>query len=243
MVRKKISCHVAGWYGIAGGIKKTGDWLSWARGHLPLRPTIEKPILQTIPGRISRRLNTLGKSVMSVCETCLPICDPDTAVISVSRHGDLASLDNLVERSRNRLDISPTAFSYSVHNRFSSLVSMLSGFHGVNAAYSSTRDGFPMALAEAVGLIEKDSSQCVLIIAYEPEVPASYTGIIQDHWFPHVAAFVLKRNYKDLPAYSLVRHSVSISITPDSGTCLSLIRTMMSNSRTKDGFWEYRANE
>lgn len=239
LTNKSAAFSVSTWFGIAGGIATQENWKSWVDNERPLLSHLDNPQLETVPSRVSRRLSTLGKSVLRCCEKCIPMCVPNTAVLSVSRHGDLVSQDKLIETVRTYNDVSPTAFSYSVHNRFSSLVSMFAGYHGVNAAYSSVRDGFPLAIAEAVSLIEADPDRTVMVLAYEPETPERYDEIINTTWLPHVVAFVLEKPGVQRNTCRLIRHSTNVPGTSESGTGLVFLRAILEGKSTRDGFWEY----
>ena len=240
MIHNSVSYSIVGWCGIAGGIDTQRDWSLWAQNKLRLHPVLPIPQLETIPPRISRRLDNLGRCVMSACEQCLPLIETEPAIISVSRHGDLPAMDKLIQCAREREDISPTAFTYSVHNRFSSLISMIAGYHGVNGAYSSVRDGFPLVLAEATALIAENPALQVLVVAYEPEIPEVYHQVISTPWLPHIVAFVLQGTNGTEPKYSLAHYANPAPGAPGSGSCLPLIRTMLNKENYRDGFWEHQ---
>ena len=240
MIHSSANYGVAGWCGLAGGIATQQDWHRWAQNKLQMHPVLPKPQIKNIPAKIRRRLEVLGRCVMFVCEQCLPLIKSEPAIISVSRHGDLPSMDKLVQCARERTDISPTAFTYSVHNRFSSLVSMFAGYRGVNGAYSSVRDGFPLALSEATALIAEQQAHQVLVVAYESEIPEAYHQVISAPWSPHVVAFILQKADSPGPKYSLLRHADIVSNTLDSGSCLPFVRTMLNKTNHRDNFWEYQ---
>ena len=240
IMQVSASYSIAGWCGIAGGIVTRQDWSLWAKNKLEIHPTLPKPKVKTIPSQILRRVDTLGRCVMFVCEQCIPLIKAEPAIVAVSRHGDLSSTDKLIECVRACEDISPTAFAYSVHNRFSSLVSMLADYRGVNGAYSSVRDGFPLALSEATALIAEHQALQVLVIAYESEIPEAYYPVISHPWTPHVVAFVLQKADDTKARYSLLRHANRVADTVDNGTCLPLIRTMLHKANHRDGFWEHQ---
>lgn len=241
---QRASYEVCGWYAIAGGIAHRQDWVLWGQNKLQIEPVLPKPPLTTIASRIRRRLDGLGWCVMSACEQCVPLFTTEPAIISVSRHGDLPAMARLMECARRHADISPTAFAYSVHNRFSSLISMVAGYRGVNAAYSSVRDGFPLALAEATTLLSAGEAQQVLVLAYEAEIPETYGPIIAAPWLPHVAMFVLQKSEEipESPRYSLLQHaSAKTDVEPsECGSCLPFLRTILTHTNHRDGFWEYQ---
>lgn len=243
MISNRADYGITGWCGIAGGITTQQEWSLWAQNKRKISPVLPKPQIETVPGRIRRRLDILGRCVMFVCEQCLPLLKIEPAIISVSRHGDLPLLDKLIQCVRTGTDISPTAFTYSVHNRLSSLISMFADYRGVNGAYSSVRDGFPLALSEATAMIADDHALQVLVVAYESEIPEGYHKIVSKPWSPHVVAFIVQKPDDTMPGYSLLRHMGDISDAPGSGSCLPLVKAMLSKTNQRDGFWEYQCHD
>ncbi|MFC1665737.1 beta-ketoacyl synthase chain length factor [Pseudomonadota bacterium] len=234
---------IAEWHGIAGGIESKKDWTRWAKNEYQLQTTLPDARLDTIPPQIKRRLDGLGRCIMSASEQCIAIIKKEPAVISVSRHGNLRLMSNLIQHVRDQEDISPASFAHSVHNRFSSLISIVAGYHGVNAAYSSVGDGFPVALAEATALIEDSPRLSVLLLAYEPEIPKEYKEIVSNPWVPHVAVFVLQAANNNQLNYSISRQTECFSGSSERGTCFPLLRTMLNKTNERDGFWEYQRCE
>ena len=242
MTHESIPFEISTWYGCAGGVTNIEAWKLWIHEPSILLPQFERPVLETVPSRLSRRLNILGKVVLACSEKCIPFCGSNVAVITTSRHGDLQSMDKLIDSVRKFDGVSPTAFSYSVHNRFSSLISMFAGYHGTNSAYSSVSDGFPMGMIEATNIIHKDESSEVLLLAYEPEILDSYENLITQRWSPHVAAFVIRKFRGNSTKYHLARHFHSVNKNTDSGSGLPFIRAMLKGESVRDGFWEYVVN-
>ncbi len=240
MIQNEVDFAIAGWFGIAGGIEAQSDWSEWSNNQLSLLPVLPRPNLKLIPKAMVRRLDTLGRCVMSASERCLPLIVSEPAVICVSRHGDVPAMDKLIQCARDHEDISPTAFAYSVHNRFSSLISMFADYRGVNGAYGSVSDGFPLALAEATALISEHPSLQVMVLAYESDLPEAYDDIVSRRWSPHVAAFVVQRTTGEEEIISLVQHSGDHADGSQDGSCLPFIRALMEKKSYRDGRWEYR---
>ena len=232
-------------FAIAGEINNPEEWKQWANGEKLLGQALPKPALEVVPGRISRRLNNLGRCVMAVSEQLLPSVTEQPAIIAVSRHGDLPFMDKLIACSRSGEDISPTQFTYSVHNRLSSLVSMFAGYKGVNAAYSSVRDGFPLALAEAHGLLHRHQTNQVLLLGYEPEIPLAYENLVSKSWRPHVVGAVLSRAEaradQGVGVIKLRRYPepyIDEDNQPD-GSALPFYRALLNHQCQRQGQWEY----
>lgn len=243
MIQNKAKYSIVGWCGIAGGVESRDDWARWAKGNLNMQTLLPRPQLEIVPSRFSRRLSSIGRCLMYVSEQCMHILQAQPAVISASRHGDLPLLDRLIQNIRDQDDISPTNFAYSVHNRYSSLISIFAGYRGVNGAYSSVRDGFPLSVCEAASLIMRNPKLQVLLVAYEPEIPTAYTGSISDSWSPHAVAFVLQAPTQDLPVYSLSRHESVEQGAPSGGNCLPQLMAMLNKRNQRDQLWEYQVSE
>ncbi len=181
---------------------------------------------------------------MAVAEDCIPVLGTEPAVLSISRHGDLPFVDGLLQAVRDGEDISPTAFTYSVHNRLSSVVSMNAGYHGINGASSAVSDGFALTLAEATAIIGSGEADRVLVLAYEPEIPPQYHAIISQPWTAHAAAFVIASARVGDPNFRLAMDPVPGSgrlpgAGEHPGTCLPFLRAMLTNREQADGRWRY----
>ncbi len=262
-MKKEFS--VKAWSIVSAGMDNEADWCDWAKGNRELSQELPNVQLSRFPNRISRRLDKLGKCMMFSAEQCLNQLPKHVhpSIISTSRHGDLPFMASLIRDVRSNEDISPTAFAYSVHNRFSSLVSMSFGFKGINGAYSSTLDGFPLALAEAISLLKKDPDTPVLILSYEPEIPPDYKALIKQSFKPHAGAFLLFSAEQSDIRYGLCRRREGVvtqafsgpesmvSVKPyqpkscqseanaSRGSCLSFVKTLMLGETVDDGHWQY----
>ena len=233
---------IAGWCGIAGKIESREEWLAWAKGDAAMSAQLPTAKPNNIPSRMMRRFDGVGRCILTVSERCLHLLSGAPAVLAVSRHGDLPLLDKLIQNVRDNEDISPTIFSASVHNRYVGALGILTGYRGVCGAYSSRRDGFPLAVCEAVSLISRDEKLQVLVLAYEPEIPQAYQTVVSSVWPPHAVAFVLQKPMNDAPVYSLLRHDNTAPGDSGDGSCLPQLRAMLNCREQRDGFWAYQVN-
>ena len=237
----KNTFSILSWGAVSGGIEYPEQWESWAREERQLEAQLPTPQLEDLPRKVLRRLDRLGRCVMSVTERALSALPEDAqpAVVSTSRHGNLPFMFNLIKTIRAQEEISPTLFTYSVHNRFPSLVSMVSGFHGVSGAYSSPTDGFPLALAEAMTLFDQVPERPVLIISYEPEIPGDYLPLVEKPFSPHAAAFVVTSPQSTRKSFRLERLDRAAGSSHGSGFCLPFLKGMMTGRAVQDGYWRY----
>ena len=241
-IQKSVQYSILGWYGFAGKIESQEDWVEWASGRLAMEGFLPNPTPTTLSPRMLRRFNRLGHCIVAASEQCLPLIKETPAVLAVSRHGDLSLLDALIRNVRDQGDMSPTRFSISVHNRYSSAISILAGYRGVCSAYSSAHDGFPLAVCEAVSLILRDENFQVLVLGYEPEIPQAYEPVLSELWTPHAVAFVLQKPTDNAPVYSLSRRNHTEVNSVGDGSCLHQLRAILNQSEQLDGDWGYRVD-
>ncbi len=129
------------------------------------------PTLENIPLHLKRRLSPLASSVFAAIAGCgnLSLCP----VVFSSAYGELtASLAMLTTLDRDG-EISPTAFSLSVHNAIAGLFSMMLGNTSEITVLSPGADGIAPAFVEALGLLHEGAEE-VLVVFYDEPMPSFY---------------------------------------------------------------------
>lgn len=129
-----------------------------------------------------RRLGQLGRMVASVAyDVHGPQLDaPGTIpVVLGSRYGDLArSLELLAALARGE-PMSPTGFSFSVHNAIGAMYSIARGDVSNYLALAGGSASAAMCLVEAAGLLA-DGAREVLVICYDAPLPTPYDVFTDD---------------------------------------------------------------
>ncbi len=126
-------------------------------------------LLSTVPKMLKRRLSPLAKTVFCAARQCL---DDDTTIPSVfsSTHGELAKSFRMMEMITAGEEISPTAFSLSVHNAIAGLFSMAYHNQTQSTVVAPGEEGMAPAFIEALGLLEEGAGQVLVVLYDEPLV-------------------------------------------------------------------------
>jgi hypothetical protein len=132
-------------------------------------PERERALLSRIPKMLVRRLSPLAKMVFCAANQCLE----DNAALPVvfsSSHGELGKTFAMMELLEAGEEISPTAFSLSVHNAIAGLFSMAWQNKLQSTVIAPGEEGMAPAFIEALGLLEEGSEQALLVFYDEPIV-------------------------------------------------------------------------
>lgn len=145
-------------------------WAVWP----PLQPTEYEPehCLSKVPAMLRRRLSPLAKTVFCAVGQCI---DEDTIIPAVfsSCHGELAKSLAMMQSLDAGEDVSPTAFSLSVHNAIAGLFSMAWRNRLECTVLAPGEEGIAPAFIEAAGLLQEGAAQ-VLLVFYDEPLPDFY---------------------------------------------------------------------
>ncbi len=121
--------------------------------------------LSTIPKSLKRRLSPLAKLVFSAADSCVDKDNPTPNVLS-SSHGELAKTFKMMKLLHSGEEISPTAFSLSVHNAIAGLFAMAQHNKLQSTVIAPGEEGMAPAFIEALGLLIEGAKQ-VLVVFYD----------------------------------------------------------------------------
>ncbi|MDK2598486.1 beta-ketoacyl synthase chain length factor [Pseudoalteromonas obscura] len=165
--------------------------------------TIElKQLLGDLKPMQKRRLSHYAKlamgSLLQLEETSFdcnegqgtPVCE----LVFASRHGDFHKTSELLDTLASKQEISPTAFSLSVHNAVSGLYSIFKNKKIPITAISAGRDTFLSALIEAYIRIHTKRLDKVILIYVDQPLPDHYQCFADENQQGHAAALVLSAN-------------------------------------------------
>lgn len=129
----------------------------------------ESDILNSVPKMLRRRLSPLAKTVICACKTCAGdrLSMP---VIFSSTHGELAKSFKMMEMIEAGEEISPTAFSLSVHNAIAGLFSIAFKNNKQSMVLAPGEDGIAAAFIEALGLLQEGEEEVLIVFYDEPLV-------------------------------------------------------------------------
>lgn len=112
--------------------------------------TDEKPDLSFIPMMTRRKLSPLVKSAFSTMYDCYD--GKDINLVFASQYGELDILNKLISQYSQDNEVSPIAFSSSVHNSTAGIFSLLNNikhkYNAISAGEHSLSNGLSAALTE-----------------------------------------------------------------------------------------------
>jgi len=141
----------------------------------------QEELLAGVPKMLKRRLSPLAKIVFSAANPCIDEHMRVPAVFS-STHGELAKSFAMMEMLEAGEEISPTAFSLSVHNAIAGLFSMAWRNKLQCTVVAPGEEGLAAAFIEALGLLQEGAEQVLLVfydealVDFYPSAPFKLTA-------------------------------------------------------------------
>ncbi len=129
----------------------------------------ENELLASVPKMLKRRFSPLAKQVYSAATLSLGNNKCIPTVFS-SSHGELAKSFHMMEMIEAGDEISPTAFSLSVHNAIAGLFSMSYKNRLQTSVVAPGEDGIAPAFIEALGLLQEGEEEVLIVFYDEPVV-------------------------------------------------------------------------
>lgn len=130
----------------------------------------QKQLLSSIPKMLKRRLSPLARVVFCAAIPCIPDNNQFPCVFS-SVHGELAKSFAMMQQIEVGEEISPTAFSLSVHNAIAGLFSMVYKNNRESTVVAPGEEGMAAAFIEALGLLQEGEDKVLMVLYDEPLVP------------------------------------------------------------------------
>jgi len=121
-----------------------------------------------VPKMLQRRLTPLARTVFSVADACIKASESLPVVFS-SAHGELSKSLAMLQAIQAGEELSPTAFSLSVHNAIAGLFSIAYQNHQEITVIASGKEGIAPAFIDALGILHEGAA-AVLIVFYDEPV-------------------------------------------------------------------------
>ncbi|WP_333874708.1 beta-ketoacyl synthase chain length factor [Methylobacter sp.] len=181
---------VRNWNAWAPGISCREDWQNWD-DHQPFAQQEKAAISVAVPKLLQRRLSPLARAVFNAAEGCID-SDKVLPIVFSSAHGEVNKSLEMLQSMQRGEDVSPTAFSLSVHNAISGLFSMAYGYHQEITVIAPGQDGIAPAFIEALGLLQEGHADEVLIVLYDEPLSDFYPSLPFALNAPAICALALK---------------------------------------------------
>jgi Beta-ketoacyl synthase, N-terminal domain len=152
------------------------DWSAWAPGlssadnHLIDSANLTIP--ERVPKLLHRRLSPLAKAIFNVAEPCLRDGKALPVVFS-SAHGEICKSLVMLQTIQAGQELSPTAFSLSVHNAIAGLFSIAFNNSQEITVIAPGLEGIAPAFIEALGMLN-EGADAVLVILYDEPIADFY---------------------------------------------------------------------
>lgn len=111
--------------------------------------------LSSIPMNMRRKLSPVGKIAMSTMLDCYGENADDIKLVYASRYGELERVVKLIKQEHEENEISPTGFSFSVHNSTVGLFSLLKKIYSSYNSIAGGEESFSVGLLDAIMNREK----------------------------------------------------------------------------------------
>lgn len=111
--------------------------------------------LSSIPMNMRRKLSPVGKIAMSTMLDCYGENSDDIKLVYASQYGELERVLKLIKQEHEENEISPTGFSFSVHNSTVGLFSLLKKIYSSYNSIAGGEESFSVGLLDAIMNREK----------------------------------------------------------------------------------------
>jgi len=123
-----------------------------------------------VPPMIRRRLSSLSKIALSIALECVEGQSVEYSIFC-SRHGELQRTTGLLQELAQGNELSPAAFSQSVHNSAAGLFSIILDCPSTSTSISAGADTFGYGLVEAATHLMLNPGEKVLLVAFDEPPP------------------------------------------------------------------------
>jgi hypothetical protein len=171
------------------GIENIQNWESCSDGTKKFDAKEQKPDLKFVAPMLRRRLSALSRMVFFVATNCLEGQDAAQASVFCTRYGEYDTTFNILMNLANGNEVSPAAFSTSVHNASAGQFSIDRQDRSQVVVLSAGEATLEAAFIEAWGLLNAGDMSQVLLVYHDEVLPSLYNS--QETTVGQNAAFAL----------------------------------------------------
>ena len=159
------------WNAWAPGINDMDDWLNWSKGDLVLQQ--DKAVVpDSVPKMLQRRLSPLAKAVFNSADKCI-VTSEQIPIVFSSANGEICKSLAMLNAIQAGDEVSPAAFSLSVHNAIAGLFSIVYANQQEITVIASGQEGIAPAFIEGLGILQ-EGAQAVLLVLYDEPIADFY---------------------------------------------------------------------
>ncbi len=146
------------------------NWSAWAPGLERKDDRLMESgnaAAKCVPKTLQRRLTPLAKAVFNVAGPCIESGKTPPVVFS-SAHGEICKSLAMLKTIQAGEELSPTAFSLSVHNAIAGLFSIAYGNTQEITVLAPGQEGIAPAFIEALGMLHEGAGEVLMLLYDEP---------------------------------------------------------------------------
>jgi hypothetical protein len=144
-----------------------------------------------IPAMHRRRMSALSKLAVQVALEASREAAADFLVFA-SQHGELRRTCELLANIVAGVELSPAAFSQSVHNTSAGLYTIVGKSHAAASSVAAGANTFPYGWLEAEAFLVEARGRRALLVAYDDALPSEYRAYSNQVQCTYGAAFMLR---------------------------------------------------
>jgi hypothetical protein len=167
----------------------------------------ELPTLADLKPMQRRRLSPFAKLAMHCALEATKFESQPLVSVFSSRHGDLHKTSTMLHDLALGEDISPTAFSLSVHNAVAGLFTIFTKNTQASTTVSAGKDTFMMALVEAYIRLKTGKHQQVLLVHCDQSLPSPYSQYADELQVDHAVGLILTKDDFSAQRVSIKKHN------------------------------------
>ena len=187
--------HLRGWSAWSPLLPNRKAWVDWLREKGPLAEVAVNPPCAKVHPMLRRRC---GRLVRIVLEAAFAVCqsagiDPSRVQhVHCSRYGEIATMRQLFDSLNDRVPMSPTLFSNSLHHTPSAYFDLATKNMLLSRTISAEDSGLVCSMLEVWGLLQKKPPVPVLLTFAEEPLPEPFNLAAVIRPIPYAVAFLFE---------------------------------------------------
>lgn len=228
-MNKTHQVTIENWSAWAPNVESTEHWLEWAQGQREIFGD-QKASVEFLAAKLRRRLSHHSKMALKVAFDCHSSGEP-IQTIFCSRHGELHRSSGLLLDIAAKEELSPTAFSMSVHNTSSGMYAIARKDQSPSLALAAGSDTFASAFAEAFAVLHSGRSEKVMLVIVDELLPDLFGEFEDRGACSYAAAFLISRNESAGRAVSFSMGGGKAGIVKTEPQAMSFLRFFLNDDR------------
>ena len=222
-----MKCSIKDWAAWTPGLETKEDWQTWFKNG-EINKQENSPDISFMPRLLRRRLSRMTKMALNVANKCAQN-KPNLYNIFCSGRGEYDHSFKVMNEICAGDDLSPAAFSASVHNTSQGLFSILQANQQPALFLSGNSDSLEQAVSIACAKLA-DGEEEVLVVYYDDLLPDIYSQEAQALSRPLALAMLLEN--KNMTPILDITHKVNEADNDRVNSAWMLIELILQDKTT-----------